>query len=161
MTVQEQLLDFLRQEAAPILNDAFEGMGHARLVHYDQLGPEATRRRLTALFDLTLEAIRTRDLAPVLTYAQETARTRFAEGFDLQEVQTAINVLEEAIWSRVVKTLPAAAMPEALGLVSTVLGVAKDTMGSTYVSEASQLHTTTLDMKSLFKGTQGHWDPRR
>ena len=161
MTVESQLLDLLRQDAAAILNDAYDGMGRAHLVHYDRLGPEATRRRLTVLFDLTLEAIRTRDLAPVLVYAEETARTRFSEGFDLNEVQTAINVLEEAIWTRVVRSIPPAGLAEALGLVSTVLGVAKDTMGSTYVSEATHLHTTTLDMKSLFKGTQGHWDPRR
>lgn len=161
MTVQAQLLELLQQQAAPILTDAATAMGRAHLVHYAGIGPEATRLRLAALFDLTMEALRTRDLAPVITYAQETARNRFEEGFDLHEVQTAINVLEEAIWTRVVKAVPGDGLAEALGLVSTVLGVAKDTMGSTYVSEATHLHTTTLDMKSLFRGTQGHWDPRR
>ena len=109
-------------------------MTRCRLTRYEAAGAEETRRRLARLYALLLDAVRERDLEPVLAYAREIARQRFAEGFDLQEVQSAINVLEEAVWRRVVKEIPPDGLAEALGLVSTVLGVCKDTMASSYVA---------------------------
>ena len=77
---------------------------------------------------------------------------RYTAGFDLWEVQTAFNVLEEAIWVRVFKSVPPDALAEALGLVSTVLGAGKDTLARKYVSLASKTKAPSLNLQSLFSG---------
>ena len=79
----------------------------------------------------------------------------FEGGVDLSEVQRAYNVLEEVIWWRILKHLPAEQQGEALGLVGTVLGSGKDTLARKYVSLATQTHTPSLDLKALFSGTDG------
>jgi hypothetical protein len=70
-------------------------------------------------------------------------------------VQTAYNVLEEAIWLRILKDLQPAQYAEALGLVSTVLGAGKDALARTYVSLASKAKAPSLNLQSLFAGSGG------
>jgi hypothetical protein len=91
----------------------------------------------------------------MIAHAEAIARERFDSGFDLSEVQTSFNVLEETIWKRILKSLPASDYAEALGLVSTVLGAGKDTVARTYVTMASKTKTRTLNLQSLFSGTEG------
>lgn len=157
MTSPSPLIDLLQRDETAILSESYEGMARCRLIHYEAAGTEEVRRRLARLFALLLTAIRERDLEPVLSYARETAQQRFAEGIDLHEVQSAINVLEEAVWRRIVKEVPPDGLAEALGLVSTVLGVCKDTMASTYVALATRRHAASLDMSALFRGTQNRF----
>jgi hypothetical protein len=47
-------------------------------------------------------------------------------------------------------------VPETLGLVSTILGAAKDALARKYVSLATNTHAPSLDMQALFAGTEGH-----
>ena len=157
MTSPSPLLDLLRRHETAILAESFDGMSRCRLVQYQAAGADEVKRRLARLLDLLVAAVRDRDLDPVLTYARETATERFEEGVDLPEVQSAINVLEEAVWRRVVGEVPPEGLAEALGLVSTVLGVCKDTMASTYVGLATRRHAASLDMKALFRGTQNRF----
>lgn len=157
MTSPSPLLDLLVRHEDAVLDESFEGLSRCRLARYEAAGPEETRRRLLRLYALLKEAVRERDLEPVLAWARETARQRFTEGFDLQEVQSAINVLEEAVWRRVVREIPPDGLAEALGLVSTVLGVCKDTMASSYVALATRRHAGSLDLTALFRGTQNRF----
>ena len=46
-------------------------------------------------------------------------------------------------------------LAESLGLISTVLGAGKDTLARTYVSLASKTKAPSLNLQSLFSGTQG------
>jgi hypothetical protein len=91
----------------------------------------------------------------MIAHAEGIARERFEAGFDLWEVQTAFNVLEEAIWVRILKELAPTDFAEALGIISTVLGVGKDTLARRYVSLASRSRVPTLNLQSLFTGTEG------
>jgi hypothetical protein len=157
MTSPSPLLDLLLRNEADIVTDSFEGMKRCHLVQYEAAGAEEMRRRVAGLYALLRNAVAERDLEPVLAFGRETARQRFDEGVDLQEVQSAINVLEEAVWRRIVKEVPPEGLAEALGLVSTVLGVCKDTMASAYVGLATKRHAASLDMKALFRGTQNRF----
>jgi hypothetical protein len=157
MTPPSPLVDLLKRHETAILAETFDGMTRCRLTRYQAAGDEETRRRLSRLFALLLDAVTVRDLEPVLAYAREIARQRFGEGVGLQEVQTAINILEEAVWRRVVKEVPPDGLAEALGLVSTVLGVCKDTLASSYVGLATRRHAGSLDLTALFRGTQNRF----
>ena len=136
-----------------ILADAEKSLCSARLTNYEKAGEEHNRRKLKALYTLTVRAISERNLGPMLAHAEEIARERFEAGFDLSEIQTAFNVLEEALWKFIIKNLPPVEFGDAIGLVSTVLGAGKDILATTYVALASKAKAPSLDLRSLFAGT--------
>lgn len=147
--------EFLTRERRAIVEAADAALARTHTRHYEAAGPDEVHRRLEALFDRLLEALGSRDLGSMLAYAQQVAQERFNAGYDLSEVQTAFNALEEATWSRVFAELEPAQFAEALGLVSTILGAAKDTLARTYVSLATNAHAPSLDLNALFTGTEG------
>ncbi|MGE5690403.1 MAG: hypothetical protein ACM33B_07580 [Pseudomonadota bacterium] len=146
---------FLARERGTIVDAAEAALARVTTRHYGAEGREEVRRRLELLFDRVATAVADRDLEPVVDYARAVAEDRFAAGYDLSEVQTAFNVLEEATWLRVFAELPPDAYAEALGLVSTVLGAAKDALAQRYVSLASDAHAPALDLRALFAGRDG------
>lgn len=148
-----ELLALLQTKQSDIVLDATESLEKARLRHYQQSSSLENSQRLSALFGLVVESIRTRDLIPVVTFSQELARKRFHQGFDLAEVQTAYHVLEETLWRSISNHMPPDDLPTAFGLSSTVLGAAKDALALEYVSLASKQHLQSLDLSALFRGT--------
>ncbi len=150
MTTLDELLSESEQE---VLEDAYAALQRSRASHYEAAGEELTRQRLTDLFRLVVAAIRSRDLGSVGATAEQIATERFHQGFDIGEVQTAFNALEEAMWRRVVAEEPGTDLAEAIGLLSTVLGFGKDALARRYVSLASNRHVASLDLSALFAGT--------
>ena len=149
------LHELLQTHSADIIADAEEAVKRAHLQNYAKSGPDTVHQRLKALFVLTARAAKEKNLGPMIAHAETIARERFESGFDLWEVQTAFNVLEEAIWVRVLRDMPPSEYADALGIVSTVLGVGKDTLARRYVSLASKTKARSLNMQSLFTGTDG------
>jgi hypothetical protein len=149
------IVQFLQNRANDILAEAYQAMARARLKSYESAGAEETRQRLQALYDLVVQGVRERNLTPMRVHAKAIATERFASGFDLWEVQTGFNVLEEAIWLRIMRELPPEQFAEAVGLVSTILGAGKDTLARTYIGLASKTHAPSLNVQSLFAGTDG------
>ena len=137
-----------------ILAQATHAVTRAALPHYPTSSPDTVRDRLSRLLQLTGEAVNRRNLGPILKYAQQLGEERFQAGYPLHEVQTAINVLEEALWEHCVRLLPASELPEALGLCSTALGETKDVLARTYVSLASGTHVPSLNLQALFEGIE-------
>jgi hypothetical protein len=147
--------EFLTRERWAIVDAATGALTRTHSPRYEIAGTDAVHRRLEALFDSVLEALGTRDMEPALAYARAVAQERFNAGYDLSEVQTAFNALEEATWARVFAVLEPEQFAETLGMVSTILGAAKDALARTYVSLATKTHAPSLDLHVLFTGTEG------
>jgi hypothetical protein len=143
---------FLAAQRATIVDDAESILARTQAPHYQSLTPATRRNQLDALYDRLLEAAVSRDLGGVLTYARQLAQERFDGGYDLSEIQVAINALEETIWRQILSELPHAELADALVLVSTILGAAKDTLAREYVSLATHAHAPSLDLRKLFAG---------
>ncbi len=148
-----ELIAVLGEARSEILEEASLSLERSRLEHYGASGKEELRRRLEALFDIVVDCLGARRLDRVVKYAEEVARDRFNAGFGIGEVQTAFNLLEESMWRRVVAGVPSGELAEALGLLTTVLGVGKDALARAYVSLASHEHVSSLDLRALFEGT--------
>ena len=148
MDVAAWLLD----NRSDVLDEAVASLGRTHLTHYESAGENVTRERLDELFSLVVSTVQTRDLARLSTFVEGLATDRFNEGFSLAEVQTAMNSLEEAMWHRIVDAVTTDELPEAIGLLSTVLGFAKDTLARTWVSLATKRHVPSLDLSALFAG---------
>ncbi len=149
------LVHLLQQNAEEIVGDAFRGLERSHLKNYEKAGNERAHQRLKALYVLTVRGVQEKNLGPMIAHAESIARERYDAGFDLFEVQTAFNVLEEAIWLRILRHLPPADFGHALGLVSTVLGAGKDALARTYVTLASKSKAPALNLQSLFTGVAG------
>ena len=135
-----------------VLDEVCTALRRSHVRHYESAGETVTRDGVAELFDHVVAAIRSRELGPLSRYAERMATERFDQGFEISEVQTAFNALEESMWRRVVDAVPPAVLVEAVGLLSTVLGYGKDVLARTYVSLASQRHVPSLDLSALFAG---------
>lgn len=149
------LNQLLEQKQAEILSQANNALSRARLTHYDRDGMAQNEVRLETLYDLMVQCINDRDLTAMINHSEKLAYERFASGFDLQEVQAAFNVLEEAIWQQLIQECEPSELAEALGLISTVHGAGKDALARKYLSLASQTKAPSLNLQALFKGTDG------
>lgn len=147
-----ELLEALRSAQGQVLDDACAALERAHLPHYQGGGSDASRRHLSDLLLLVLDSIDERTLVPISQYAETVARERFAAGFDIAEVQTALNVLEEAIWHVVIPRLSRDDLVAATGLIGTVFGAGKDALARTWVSLATSEHVASLDLSALFRG---------
>jgi hypothetical protein len=146
------LVGTLKARHDEVLRDAVERLGHAHLTHYEISGPDASRQRLSDLLDLVVDCLTERSLGSICDYAETVAQERFEAGFDIAEVQTAFNVLEEALWRQVISQLDSGDLAEGTGLIGTALGAGKDTLARTWVSLASSQHVHSLDLTALFEG---------
>lgn len=147
-----ELTQFLHERMDEILSEAESSLSRSHLTHYEKEGPEHYRQKLKALYVLAVRAIAEKNLGPMLSHAETVARERYEAGFDLSEVQTAFNVLEEATWKCIMKNLPPVEFGEAIGMVSTVLGAGKDMLAKTYVTLASKTKAPSFDLRSMFAG---------
>jgi hypothetical protein len=146
------LHEYLHAHADEIINGAVASMRKSHLRHYEAAGEEHIHQRIKALFTLTARGVKERNLGPMVAHAGTIAVERFNAGYDLWEVQTAFNVLEETLWQQILKGIPADQYAEALGLVSTVIGAGKDALARSYVSLASKSRAPSLNLESLFTG---------
>ena len=144
----------LDRERSSIVAAAFGSLRRSH-THYEAAGVAETQRRLEALYNELCAAVSSRDLASIVGFARHLAAERFRSGYDLSEVQSAFNALEEAIWSTVCSRQRPEQLALSLGLVSTVLGAAKDALAREYVSLASRTHVQSLDMRALVSGYAG------
>lgn len=147
-------LDTLFKTRGPAVTQrALGSLSRSHLRHYESLGAARTMQLLVSLYEVTVRTVRTRDAGPMLRHVETIGRERFQGGFDLIEVQTAFNALEESLWREITGCVPAEKLAEALGLVATALGIGKDALAREFVSQATQGHAPTLDLRSLFAGT--------
>ena len=147
-----KLHELLSKNQTDIINEAFYSLQRSHLKHYDSSRADENWQRLAKLFDLTLNSVKTKSLVEMINYSETVAKERFESGFDLHEVHTAYNVLEESLWKNIIKEIEPANLPEYLGLISTVLGTGKESLALAYVSLASKQKVKSLNLTQLFKG---------
>jgi len=146
--------DLLTEQRTEVLEEAYAALHRGPAEHYRHAGETVTRDRLAELFDLVVTALSDRELEPVSRYCETIAEQRFHAGFGISEVQTAFNVVEEAMWRHVVDGVPGEDLAESVGLLATILGFGKDVLARTYVSLASRRRVPSLDLTALFAGVE-------
>jgi hypothetical protein len=147
-----KLHEILVNNQTDIINEAFTSLQRSHLKHYDTSRADENWQRLAKLFDLTLNGIKTRSLIEMVTYSEKIAKERYESGFDLHEVHTAYNVLEESIWKAIIKEVDQTDLAESLGLISTVLGTGKESLAIAYVSLSGKQRVKSLNLSQLFRG---------
>ncbi len=144
--------ELLRDEQPGILEDAWRSI--AQIDHYRRDGDEATRRRVEALYERVAEAVRRRDLEPLLAHVARISQERFAAGYDLSDLHAAFTALEEAIWKRAVLLLAPEELAWGLGLVGTALSHGKIALGRQFSALARPPHARPVDLTPIFAHAQ-------
>jgi len=147
-----KLHEILVNNQTDIINEAFTSLQRSHLKHYDTSRADENWQRLAKLFDLTLNGVKTESIVDMVIYSEKIAKERYESGFDLHEVHSAYNALEETIWKAIIKEIDSADLAESLGLISTVLGTGKEALALAYVSLASKQKVKSLNLTQLFKG---------
>ena len=146
------IIECLDQKQDEIIRSAFDSLLRSNLKHYSLSGANENWQRIEKLFDLTFQSIKNKNLIDMVEYSEKIARERYSSGYDLHEVHTAYNVLEEALWNVILKEIDPKDTGKALGLVSTILGTGKEALALTYISLTGQKKPGSLDLSELFKG---------
>jgi hypothetical protein len=144
------LKELFKTQSSEILENALQSLNCAHLKSYSKSSQEENKKRLLNLLTLTQQCVVEKKLLPMKEYAAKIAKERFDSRFDLHEVHTAFNALEEELWNRVTKNIAPENVGEALGLISTVLGAGKEELALSYVNLASKTKTPTLNLTELF-----------
>lgn len=143
---------YLTEWRAPILGAAELALSR-RAGRYAGAG-EASRVRLETLYDLVADALAQGDAANVIAHANRVANERFRAGYDLAQVQSAFDALEEAVWADVTRRLPPEAHAPVLRAVSSVVGGTKDQVARVYVTLAARAHAPAVDVDFLARGVE-------
>ena len=149
-----QLVKFLEEHKTEIIDDSLTGLDRVKLKHYSESVKAKNEERLNNLYKSLIDCVNSKSLVDIYNYCEELAEKRFNSGFDLYEVQSTINVLEEIIWKKIIKFLSPSDYEQALGLITTILGAGKDSLACKYVSLASQCKKPTLDLSELFRNKE-------
>ena len=139
------LASFIETNSDSIVTGADIAIARRHLQNYEGSIPGVISARLETLLRLATRSIRERRVDGIEKYMEKITVERFNAGFDLSEVQSAINVLEEAIWKLIMYERSPAEQIEELGLIGTVFGAAKDTLARTYASLASARVVVTMN----------------
>lgn len=149
-----EITKLLEENNVEIIEESFKSMSKLKLKGYSKAGRDETKQRLNELYKKLLQCTKKKELIPILNYTDKIAKERYSAGFDIFEVQTAINSLESAIWNKIFKLTRPEKLAESLGVVSTVLGAGKDNLARTYVSLATKTKVPSLNLQSLFSGSE-------
>ncbi len=147
-----ELSELFQSWEEDLVNEAVTELRHARLQHYIADGDEVTRERVTRFIEKAMECFSSRRAEPMVEHAEHIARERHAAGYDLFEVQTAINVIEEALWKRVLSSVEPDELAHALGMVNAIFGMSKDVLARTYVSLATNRETPHQELDEILDG---------
>ena len=109
-------------------------------------------RRLNALFDRVLTALDRRHLAPVVLYAQEVHRSGSARASIFPRSKRRSTPSRKRPGCACSGESSRPSLASLLGLVSTILGAAKDAVARRYISLAAHTHARSLDLRALFTG---------
>jgi hypothetical protein len=149
-----ELITLLEKNIDEIVEISCKQICEVKLKGYAKEGSSITKQKLTSLYKKLIDCVKTKELIPMLQYTEKIAKDRFNSGYDLYEVQTAINTLEELIWQKIFKNVKPEKLAIALGLVSTILGAGKDNLARTYVSLASKTKSSTVNIQNLLHGSE-------
>jgi hypothetical protein len=148
---RSELCAILRSEESSIVASV-SAVIRRRRPRYDAAAPDEVARRVERLYDELVAAVSTRDFRGIVAYARELASERFITGYDLADVQVAVNALEEEVWGALARRLAPERLERRLAVVSTVFGAAKDVIAREYLALAVRARAPVVDVTALAAG---------
>ena len=126
------LLELCYNKPDLILLDSTNSLVRAQLQHYKHLTPEKLRFRLLRLFQALVKSLEANSCDSMTHFMEQVSDERYESGYELQEVQTAINIMEECFWKKISEFVFADQQIAAMKQVTCILSKAKETLVNEY-----------------------------
>lgn len=128
------LLELCYNKPDLILLDSTDSLIRADLPHYVDLSPGLIRFRILKLQQALIKCIENQSCDKLLEYMKTVAVERFNQHYDLYEILTVINILEESLWKRISEFVDDDEKYKAMKKVSYLFNAAKEKLISEYAS---------------------------
>jgi hypothetical protein len=157
--MSQALSEIMHRQRDDLIETVAQRLHKSTATHYRSLDTDLLRSRSERLVDTFLTSLAG---APgnFGRYIREITEERISEGFFLEEIQTALNILEERAWQIAVRDTAeagAADLSRNLSLITGTIGAAKDQLALVYLEhkERAESRAARLEAKlqELFKGT--------
>lgn len=141
------LIRLLQENYYDLIEEGNAHLHRAHLRRYCNSPREENTLRIKVFLDLIMGSITKKSLKALIEYTEKTAEERFYSGFDLCEIQRALNGLKKSIWKKIVTEFKPDEHADSIALISTVIDEIKDTLACRYLYCTRKRSTTEL--KSL------------
>ncbi len=139
-----------------IIAAEIRGLRELHAPHYEDIDLNELQLRAIRVVEFFLASL-TAGPASFVEYLQSVAQERFREGFFLEEIQSALNILGEEVWKIVAEEAPVDNRVEYLGQVSSTIGAAKDQLAQIYTEKFRRAESRAAALQGqldqLFVGT--------
>lgn len=126
------LLEMLYNKPDLILLDSTDCLVRAQLQHYKQLSPERIRLRLLKLFQALVKSVEVNSCQEMVKFMEKVSEERYESGYELHEVQAAVNILEETLWKKISKFVDDDKQISAMKQIVCILSKAKEELANEY-----------------------------
>ena len=130
--MNKELRDFLTQNKDLIIAASFDSICKRKLNYYGNNEKEDTLHKLKSLLEVIVRCIENNEKSEIVAYIHAISKERYKNGYILFEIQTVINYIEENIWN-LLQQSSIGHKVEALKLISSYLGVAKQQLASDFI----------------------------
>ena len=132
------LLELCYNKPDLILLDSTDSLVRAQLQHYKHLTPEKLRQRLLKLFQALVKSLEANSCEEMSKFMLKVSDERYGSGYELHEVQTAVNIMEECIWQKITEFVDKDQQIYAMKQVTCILGKAKEALAGEYAMLSSE-----------------------
>ena len=126
------LLELCYYKRDQILQDSVNTLEKALLKHYKLLTTEQIKFKMLNLFHMLVKSIEINSSNEMMEYIEKVSDIRHESGYELQEVQTAINILEECMWENINKFVDEDLQISGIKQVTRLLSKAKEELADEY-----------------------------
>lgn len=134
------IVDLFEQYQDIILLEVTENMERVNLKHYEEDSENKLRQKMARTYYVFKEAISKETFDPLKKYLERVGEERYASGYELYELQTALNILEECIWKQVDEKVPKKDQLDAFISITKYMSNAKLTLAKVYVFHTEEAH---------------------
>lgn len=126
------LLELIYNKPEVILLDSTNSLVREHLPNYEKFPKDEIQERFSNLLQALTKCIELNSSNEMLSYMDKLSVERFKMGFEPREVQTAINIFEEALWKNIYEYVDEDKQFASMKHVTRILSKAKKKLASEY-----------------------------
>ncbi len=150
-TVKQQLIALIQEHKEELIARTSNKLQKFTPSHYESVAYEQHLKREEWFLNVLLQTLQDDTCASLPAYVKQLGEERANEGYDLQELEEAFDIVEDTIWEVVTKYCPLEySLLDMLALVRKFIREAKNSIGQHFLDEALTTQQHLHDMLGKF-----------
>ncbi|MBN2356944.1 hypothetical protein JXO59_12585 [candidate division KSB1 bacterium] len=151
--VDQQLAETILTHKETLIRDVCTRLEKLSRSHYEVIPYERHLEREEALLTALLKGLQQPEHGAFIDFIDHIGGLRSNEGYSLEEVQRALNIFEQELWSVLIRTQPVdGRLVAMLSLCNRLFGQARDHLAKIYLSRSQDIQTELNDLRVRFYG---------